>query len=87
MTPKAASSPGRSFRDPLGEVNPDSWGLEESEWPQTPEEIDTWLRWFETREPVMSDAEQALFDAALDASKAQQKALVQKQWQEQEKLF
>jgi hypothetical protein len=57
-------------------------GLDESEWPQTPEEKAQWLEWFNSLEPLdMTAAELAAFDEELKASKEIQKELLRKSWQ------
>ena len=69
-----------SLRNP----EPGRWGLDESQWPQTPEEIEAWLEWFDEREPVFTPDEQVAFDADLEASKQLQKSLTQAAWDRQE---
>ena len=73
--------------DLLMNPDPDQWGLEESQWPQAPEEVEAWLQWCDSREPVMSAEEQEQFQADLAASRTLQKSLVQANWDRQEALF
>ena len=68
----------------LRNPEPGRWGCDESQWPQTPEEIEAWLDWFDSREPVFAPDEQAAFDAELAASKQLQKSLTQAAWDPQE---
>lgn len=60
------------------------WGIDDSQWPQTPDDIGEWLHWFDSREPVFAPEEQAAFDAELAASKQLQKSLTQAAWNRQE---
>lgn len=59
-------------------------GLDESEWPNTPEERAAWIRWLNNLEPFeMTEAELIELEAELKASKARQKQLVRESWAEQ----
>jgi hypothetical protein len=59
-------------------------GLEESEWPNTPEEKAEWIRWLESLEPFeMSASELNAFEAELKASKERQKQLLRESWAEE----
>ena len=54
-------------------------GLEDSDRPETPEEIADWLEWFKTLEPFdMTPEEVDAFEAELRASKEIQKQLLRK---------
>ena len=78
---------GRDAADLLNALRnpePGRWGLDESQWPQTPEEIEAWLEWFDSCEPVFEPDEQAAFDANLAASKELQKSLTRAAWARQE---
>ena len=57
------------FLNALRNPEPGRWGCDESQWPRTPAEIDAWLEWFDSCEPVFAPDEQAAFDAYLVASK------------------
>lgn len=57
-------------------------------WPRTPEEIQEWLNWFESREPVFDSEEEVhKFNEYLAESKAEQKELERKNWDQLDKLF
>ncbi|HYV40040.1 MAG TPA: hypothetical protein VE988_30420 [Gemmataceae bacterium] len=61
-------------------------GLDESEWPQTPEEKTAWLEWLNALEPLeLTPAELAAFDEALQASKDVQKELLRQIWRREER--
>lgn len=60
------------------------WGIDDSQWPRTPDDIGKWLHWFDSREPVFAPDEQAAFDAELASSKQLQKSLTQSAWNRQE---
>ena len=85
---RPASNPrgAASLLDALENPETDGWGCDESLWPRTPEEIDAWLQWFDSCEPVFAPEEQAAFDAELAASKQLQKSLTQAAWNRQESL-
>lgn len=68
----------------LRNPEPGRWGSDESQWPRTPAEIEAWLEWFDSCEPVFEPDEQAAFDAELAASKQLQKTLTQAAWNRQE---
>ena len=60
-------------------------GLDESDWPQTPEEKAEWLAWFKTLEPFdMSPKELDAFEAELKSSKEAQKQLLRKSWERED---
>jgi hypothetical protein len=49
-------------------------GLDESEWPETPEEKEEWCAWLASLEPFdMTPEEYAAFEAELQANKETQK--------------
>jgi hypothetical protein len=57
-------------------------GLDESDWPTTPQEKADWLAWLENVEPFdMPQEELAAFDAELNASKERQKQLLRDSWE------
>jgi hypothetical protein len=59
-------------------------GLEESEWPQTPEQKEAWLEWLKNLEPFdMTSEELDAFEADLKVSKEIQKQLLRKSWHEE----
>jgi hypothetical protein len=59
-------------------------GLNETEWPETPDEIAAWLAWFDALEPFdMTPEELDAFEAGLKTSKEIQKQLLRKSWQEE----
>jgi hypothetical protein len=67
------------------EVTPAKLGLDESEWPETPEEIADWLAWFKTIEPLdMTPEELAAFEAEMKASKEVQKQLLPARWKHED---
>jgi hypothetical protein len=60
-------------------------GLDESEWPQTPEEIAEWLAWFETIEPYDMTAEEFdRMEKERQLAKEQQKQLLRKSWERED---
>jgi hypothetical protein len=60
-------------------------GLDETEWPETPQEKAEWLEWFTSLEPLdMTPAELTAFEAELSRSKKIQKELLRKSWRQEE---
>ena len=56
-------------------------GLDESEWPETPEQIAEWLEWFKTLEPLdMTPEELDAFEKELQTNKEAQKRLLRESW-------
>jgi hypothetical protein len=59
-------------------------GLTEEEWPETPEEIEAWLRWYDSLEPLILTPED---EARIAAARKAQKEFELATWHEQsEKL-
>lgn len=52
-----------------------------SRWEDTPEDVQRWIAWFDTLEPVFAGEDLADFEADLQAMRKEQKALLP-QWQE-----
>ena len=69
--------------DPLEDI-----GISESGWPQTPEELQEWLEWFDSIEPFdMTSEELKRLDKQRRAWKHEQTELFEKNAREVEKLF
>jgi hypothetical protein len=59
-------------------------GLDEADWPKTPEQIAEWLEWLKNLEPFdMTPEELDAFKAELQASKEVQKQLLRKSWEQE----
>jgi hypothetical protein len=68
--------------------DPDRYGLDESLWPQTPQEIELLLQRMDAAEPLrMAPDELAAMEAAREAEKERQKQLTRQSWAEAEKRF
>ena len=68
--------------------DPQRQGMDESLWPQTPEELAIWMKWIESREPLdLTPEELAAMEAEWAASKELQKELMRKNWEETDRLF
>ena len=62
-------------------------GLDESPWPETPEQKEAWLEWLKNLEPFdMTPEELDAFEADLKVSKLIQKDLLRKSWHEENRL-
>jgi hypothetical protein len=73
----------KEFLDAMNDSN--RVGLEDSLWPSTPGEREIWLKWFDSRESLdLSAAEQERMEAFWNESKALQKELVKKSWENKE---
>lgn len=56
-------------------------GLDESDWPKTPQQRADWLEWLKNLEPFdMTSAELDAFEADLNASKERQKQMLRECW-------
>ena len=59
-------------------------GLDESSWPETPEQKEAWLEWLRNLEPFdMTTEELDAFEAGLKAAKETQKQLLRQSWQKE----
>jgi hypothetical protein len=82
----AASGVRQELLDALND--PKQYGLDESLWPQTPQEIELLLQRMDAAEPLrMSRDELAAMDASRAAEKQRQKQLTRENWAEAEKRF
>ena len=62
-------------------------GQNESPWPETPEQKETWLEWLKNLEPFdMTPEELESFEASLRISKEIQKELQRKSWQDENRM-
>jgi hypothetical protein len=85
VTP-AAPGVRQEFLDAMND--PDRIGLEESLWPQTPEERQLLLDHMAAAEPLdLTQDEWELMEQEREASKAFQKELTRKSWEELDRLF
>lgn len=85
-SPHPPANVRRAFLNALHD--PESSGLDESLWPQTPEEISVLLGHMDAAEPLdLTPEEQERIEADRKAWKEQQRELVRKSWQETETLF
>jgi len=76
----------KEFLDAMND--PDLFGLGDSLWPKTPQERGIWLKWFDSREPLgLSPDEQKRMEAFWKESKAVQRELVRKSWENEEPIF
>lgn len=92
-----ASKSGNGQDDPPADVrkefldamrDPNLFGLEESLWPQTPQEREIWLQWFDSRERLdLSDEEIDRMEAFWRESKEEQKEMVRQSWENEEPLI
>jgi len=64
------------------EVRPveEAVGLTEDEWPETPEEIEAWLRWYDTVQPLILTPED---EARIAAARKAQRDFELATWDEQ----
>jgi hypothetical protein len=83
------SSPSGIRRELLEALNdPKRYGLDESLWPQTPQEIALLLRHMDAAESLqMTDDELATMEADRHAEKERQKELTRESWRGAEQLF
>jgi hypothetical protein len=84
------SPPASGVRQELLDAlnDPQRYGLHESLWPQTPQEIELLLKRMDAAEPLrMSPNELAAMEAARQAEKEKQKQLTRERWPEAEKRF
>jgi hypothetical protein len=57
-------------------------GLDESLWPETPQERKLWLNWFDTRGSLdLTPEEQTRMESFWQDSRAEQKELVRESWE------
>ena len=76
----------KEFIDAMND--PNRFGLEDSLWPATPQEREIWLKWFDSREPLdLSPEEQKRMESFWKESKAVQKELVRKNWEDEDSIF
>jgi len=76
----------KEFLDAMND--PNRFGLEDSLWPETPQEREIWLKWFDSREPLdLSPDEQKRMESFWKESKAAQKELVRKSWETEDLGF
>jgi len=62
--------------------DPNRFGLEESLWPQTAQEREIWLQWFDCRDRLdLSDEEVDRMEAFWRESKVEQKEMVRQTWE------
>ena len=72
------------------EVRPigDTVGLTEDGWPETPEEIEVWLRWYDSLEPlILTPEDEARIAAARKAQREFELATWDEQAEKARKLF
>ncbi len=84
------SSPFSGVRPELLDAlnDPQRYGLDESLWPQTPQEIELLLQHMDAAEPLqVAPDELAAMEAARQAEKERQKELTRESWREAEKRF
>ncbi len=84
------SPPASGVRQELLDAlnDPQRYGLDESLWPQTPQEIELLLQHMDAAEPLrVAPDELAAMEAARHAEKERQKELTRESWREAEKRF
>jgi hypothetical protein len=66
----------------------ESLGIRDEDWLDTPEAIDSWIRWYDSLEPVeFTSAERAAWDAARQAQKDYELSQWQQRSQRMERRF
>ena len=66
--------------EPVGEE--ESLGMREEDWPDTPEAIEEWLKWYDSLEPLIMTPEE---EAAWQSARAEQKAFEKSKFEERGK--
>ena len=62
-----------------------TFGMDESEWPSTPDELQEWIVWCEGLQPLdLTPHEQAAIEAEREQSKRESIAMVKSHWEQQE---
>lgn len=56
-------------------------------WPQTSQEIQEWVEWFDALEPIMTEAEYRQFEEARLERRQVQKGLNEMSWEEIDRSF
>lgn len=66
----------------------EEYGLDESEWPESPEKRESWLAWFDLREPLdLTPEQREAIEADRSVWKEQQIGLVRRNWPETDEHF
>ena len=65
----------------------ESIGLRDDEWPNTPEAIEEWIKWYDSLEPFLTPEEEAKWHAALEEQKEYEKAHFEEHARKLEKLW
>lgn len=72
---------------PCADANGHDLCMDGRPWPQTPQEIQEWLAWFDALDPILTDAEYRQYEEARLERRQEQKTLNQKSWEEIDRTF